>query len=490
MNPTLSFNGSIATLTGNLPKSTHENLYQLLSWQDSNISYQNSRHQNSRWRAPEDPTRSAYDLKTHRFPTGLIPRVVLRLKQLGYDPELVKQYTSLTPTEPEIPEWAFDHQRQAVGLALQHRRCLIQAPAGSGKTYVLVFIASCFPEAQILVTIHNSDIFRGLYRTFTSYFDEPIGRVGDSKKNWERITIGMQKSLALYAQTDFADRLNKVDVLLTDECHHFGCNEGSKISLALTNTSYRVGVSATKDRGDGADLLVEGAFGPLALTIPEMEMVKLGVIHAPQAYFLTVPALSLETTAVIEQEHRNNLREGYYRKGIVQNPYRNQLAVDVVLAFLSCSTRSGNALIMVERLEHGSEIQRLLAAAGKKVDFIEGTNTSNEVRKAQITALNNQEIDALIATSITDEGVDIPGLELVVNLAGGSSQRAIIQRAGRSGRIDRTGSKTRSLYVDFEDLEPAFLSKNYRNRRQHLNARFPNCSSTTTLNKLKVIFNA
>jgi hypothetical protein len=489
MNPTITFNGSTATLTGNLPDATHQNLYELLSWQDSNISYQNLRHQNSRWRAPENPTRSAYQLKTHQFPTGLIPRVISRLKQLGIKPELVKQYVNISATDPEIPEWAFDHQRQAVNLALQHRRCLIQAPAGSGKTYVLVFIASCFPQAKILVTIHNSDIFQGLYKTFSSYFDEPIGRIGNSKKEWGRITIGMQKSLAMYAQTNFADELNKVDVLLTDECHHFGCSEGSKISLALTNTSYRVGVSATKDRGDGANLLVEGAFGPLALTIPEMEMVKLGVIHAPQAYFLSVPALSLQTAAVIEEEHRNNLREGYYRKGIVQNSYRNKLAVDVVLAFLSCSTRSGNALIMVERLDHGSEIQRLLAAAGKKVDFIEGTSTSREVRETQIQALNNQEIDALIATSITDEGVDIPGLELVVNLAGGSSQRAVIQRAGRSGRIDRTGSKTRSLYVDFEDLEPAFLNKNYRNRQQHLNARFPGCSSVTTLNKLKKIFN-
>jgi superfamily II DNA or RNA helicase len=488
MKPTISFNGSAAELSG-VPNSTHKKIYDLLSWEDSNVSYQNLRYRNSRWREPEDPTRSAYDPRTHQFPTGLVPRVLVKLKQLGFDPELVKQYVGITPTEPEIPEWAFDHQRQAVRIALQHRRCLIQAPAGSGKTYVLVFLASCFPEAQILVTIHNSDIFRGLYKTFSSYFDEPIGQIGDGKKKWERITIGMQKSLALYAQTNFADRLNKVDVLLGDEVHHFGCGEGSKISLALTKTSYRIGVSATKDRGDGADLLVEGAFGPLALTIPEMEMVKLGVIHAPQAYFLSVPALSLETTAVIEQEHRNNLREGYYRKGVVQNPYRNQLAVDVVLTFLSCSTRSGNALIMVERLEHGLEIQRLLATAGKKVDFIEGTNTSNEVRKAQITALNNQEIDALIATSITDEGVDIPGLELVVNLAGGSSQRAVIQRAGRSGRIDRTGSKTRSLYVDFQDLEPAFLHKNYRNRQQHLNARFPGCSSVITFNKLKTVFN-
>lgn len=488
MKPTVTFDGATATLT-DVPAWVHQSLYELLSWQDSSIGHQNYRNRNSKWFKPQDATRSAYNLRTYRFPTGLVPRVVARLRALKIEPEQVRDYIPTTVTKPEIPDWAFDHQREAVTTALTTKRCLIQAPAGSGKTYTLAFLASAFPEAQILVTIHSSDIFKGLYQTFSEYFQEPIGQIGDKKKNWQRITIGMQKSLALYAHTDFKERLQNIDVLLTDECHHFGCSEGLKVSLACPKTSYRVGVSATVKRTDGADFLVEGAFGPLALVIPESKMVALGVIHAPKACFVPVPALELKTVVDIERAWSSNPREGFYQEGIVRNLQRNQLVVELLLAFLDSPTRGGNALLLVERIEHGQELQKLLAARGKRVEFIEGTNTKSAVRDKWLEALKRQEIDALISSAILDEGVDIPGLEVIFNAAGGSCERAVVQRAGRPGRIDRVGNKTRCLYIDFDDQEPAFLNKNARFRQLHINARFPGCVQKVSVSILKKIFN-
>jgi superfamily II DNA or RNA helicase len=250
-----------------------------------------------------------------------------------------------------------------------------------------------------------------------------------------------------------------------------------------------VGVSATVKRTDGADFLVEGAFGPLALVIPESKMVALGVIHAPKACFVHVAALDLKTTADIEKVWGSNPREGFYQEGIVRNLQRNQLVIELLLAFLSSPTRGGNALVLVERIEHGQELQRLLAARGKKVEFIEGTNTKDAVRDKWLEALKRQEIDALISSAILDEGVDIPGLEIIFNAAGGSCERAVVQRAGRPGRIDRVGSKTRCLYVDFDDQEPAFLNKNSRFRQLHINARFPDCVQKVSATTLKKIFN-
>jgi len=59
------------------------------------------------------------------------------------------------------------------------------------------------------------------------------------------------------------------------------------------------------------------------------------------------------------------------------------------------------------------------------------SKTSLEERMQKIENLKNNKLQVLISTSLADEGLDIPNLQLIVLLTQGKSRIKLIQRIGR-----------------------------------------------------------
>jgi superfamily II DNA or RNA helicase len=88
------------------------------------------------------------------------------------------------------------------------------------------------------------------------------------------------------------------------------------------------------------------------------------------------------------------------------------------------------ALVIVRRINIARKLSELLNQEGIMSDWV-SSKTSLEERIEKIENLKNGKLKVLVATSLADEGLDIPQLSLVVLLSQGKSRIKLIQRIGR-----------------------------------------------------------
>ena len=453
-----------------------------LKWIDKSIEIQNQMWR-SRGLTPSSPVKYCFDRQENKFPTGLVPRVLTYLLKREITFELENLVSYKEPTEYSFPSWGWEHQQKILDTCLENTHCIIQSPTASGKSTSISILVDNFQKHNVLIVVPSINLAQNLVTDLQNKLDLEIGLVGGGKESWQRVTVGVGRGLANKSKAEYASRMSQVDVLIVDEVHNYGNETGIKISKGCRNTSHRVGLSATVLREDGSSLVLEGVVGPTLLVIPDTLMVGLGVIHKPLGYFIPVES---HTKGKFPALAEKPAQADVYNLGIVHNETRNSLIVEIALRFLQ-EGNQGSILILVEQVVHGDLIQKLFWDAGLEVPFVYG-ETKAELRSGMVTKFKQGEVQVLIASRILNEGEDIPRLELMINAAGGSSKKLMIQKTGRALRKDKSNVKTRAIIVDFLDNDAYYLNNNSRTRMRNLNDRHPNSAVVSTLEELYAQF--
>jgi superfamily II DNA or RNA helicase len=481
---TIEFDAATARITGDISPNVIDHIVANLTWENKSQSY--LVHQKKfDW---IDPTECCYDLAYHEFPTGLLPRVASILEAFKVPFEAKCLYKRVLPDNSvELPDWAYEHQRVIVDTALKHERSVVQSPTGSGKSSAAAFFLSKFPTQRALVCVPSVNLLHNIKRPLEGILGEEVGMIGDGKSIWRRVTVGIINSLAKHCEGKYAEELALQEIMVIDECHQGASKSYQRLSSACVNTAYRLALSATAFRSDGADLVLEGVAGPKVLIVPPSVMVNLKVIHAPQAYFVRVkpqvkqyPGVQMINTSDGKQVETYPKSpngkpdpEDVYKANIVYNDKRNRLAIKYAKQFLDANPDGGNVLLIVKLLVHGQILKDEARAQGlKDVPFIDG-NVKGKERMEVLDAFRSGELKCLIASSILNEGEDLPQLELLINCAGQANKRITTQRIGRALRIDKSGTKQNAYIIDFFDEEPFYLQQHAYKRIKLMNTSYP-----------------
>jgi superfamily II DNA or RNA helicase len=190
--------------------------------------------------------------------------------------------------------------------------------------------------------------------------------------------------------------------------------------MRLRNAYYRVGMSGTPlARGDRRSLLTIAATGPVIYRIKSEVLIQAGVLSRPK----------IRLTPVAQTSERPTW-QGVYGECIVRSAKRNAaIAAQARRAQKPC-------LVFVKEIAHGRELEKRLRAAGLTTEFVWGTDSVDE-RKSAVRRLVHGDTDALVASVIFNEGIDIPELRSVVIASGGKSVIAALQRIGRGMRVQK-----------------------------------------------------
>jgi ATP-dependent RNA helicase RhlE len=100
--------------------------------------------------------------------------------------------------------------------------------------------------------------------------------------------------------------------------------------------------------------------------------------------------------------------------------------------------RQGRILIFTRTKVGTEQLERLLSRAGHVVEFLHGERTQKQ-RKEALEAFRNGECRILVATDIAARGLDIPGIEHVINYSLPQTREEYIHRVGRTARQGKTG---------------------------------------------------
>jgi superfamily II DNA or RNA helicase len=145
-----------------------------------------------------------------------------------------------------------------------------------------------------------------------------------------------------------------------------------------------------------------------------------------------------------------------YENGVILNKDRNMHIVNEAMALPT------PCLIMVDQIGHGELIQKLmLKHMMRDVPFVRG-DTSKDERLEWIKKCKEGKVPYMIASTIFDEGLDIPNLRSLILAGGKKSEIRSIQRLGRGLR--RADNKTAVEVIDFYDLNPKILEKHSKER--------------------------
>lgn len=375
-----------------------------------------------------------------RFPVGLVRPVVTILKEHETDVEIIdhrqlgKSYDFSLQAPPNLSLWPF--QEEIVRDALQYKACSIQVATGGGKTLIAAeYIRQ--HGLKTLFIVPSKEILKQTVDRLEDYLGFPVGIVGDSKKEFDHITVATWQSLKTADQQYF----DSIDSLIIDEAQHIGTNILRNIANNISAT-YRLGMSGTLFREDGADLEIIATTGPIIRKIGYNELIN-GKYLVPAK----IHTIRLSHPRQSQFATYNDI----YDNIVVQNEQRNKIIVDIANELIE---QGKKVLIFVTKIEHG-------AILGKTANNSRFLYSSHPDRNKIIDDFKTGKIQCLITTSMLDEGYDLPIIDAVILAAPSKSLIKTIQRIGRALR--KYPGKTDATIIDVAD-DVKYLWSHFKRR--------------------------
>ncbi len=400
-------------------------------------------------------------------------------------------------------------QEAASEALVDVNRGIVKAPAGSGKTIIAALaIAKWLRKrkgipGRILWLAHTEE---QLQQGYEAAMAVNVHTMPDS-----RITFQCYQS---------GGSALGFDLVICDECHHIAAPEYRKIVDTLVGGTIW-GFSATPDRADDLKDDVYELIGPIVYTIERKGLVDSGKLlgakvffHAPNKkdefkdfvegeaakgfekmkYSLNHVAGQLSRRSVGDICKRLGVLKEAIKLGVdpddpmsaVPSPKKSEwLRAAAKLELMSrarwhaCQTYGvfenerrntkievlanndvflGNSvLILVGSIEHGKLLQKQIGGA-----VVVYSKMGAKKRKAAIAGFRDGTIKCAIATSLADEGLDVPRANVLILAAAGRSEGKTEQRSGRVLRA--WAEQTHGVIHDFWDQQHPMLMNQSRVR--------------------------
>lgn len=414
-----------------------------------------------------DGSKKLYNRGTRKFPAGLFGRIVgiLEHHNVEYRIEWGNIPHELFGKSLPVPdEWTLrPYQTDAVSRALAAQRCMIRVATGGGKTVMAGHMIAKVGRPAVFF-VHTKDLLYQAIDCFRSMFPTLIvGQVGDGVCVIGDVTICTLQTAAKaldckYERDPFAEgdeswqdggtmesaddkaairrMLNDAEVLFMDECHRVAAPTAVAVVEGVPNAYYRFGLSASPWRDDGADLVLEGAFGHVEVDISASELIDRGFLVQPYIRMMKGP---------IGRFTKQDKYATVYDQYVVNNDRRNAIGISEAKKLMG---RGLSTLVLVRQIAHGEAIAEALREFGNDIPFLSGKDSSTH-RQTVLNDLRADRLAGLVATSIADEGLDVKPLAGLVLLGAGKSSTRALQRVGRVLRP--YPGKTHAEVIDFED---------------------------------------
>lgn len=432
-----------------------------------------------------DGRRHLFDRRKLAFPSGLVGRITELLHKKGITFEIVRESIALPPpVEYRAPAFELrDYQRECTDTAIHAQRGVIELATGAGKTVVAAQIIHKL-GLPALFFVHTRDLLHQTHDFFEKHLGRKVGLVGDGQVHLAPLTVATMQTVGRAfdinvagtlddetpLEEDFTDishskkRLvefvRQCPVVFFDECHHLPAESFYSLAMQTSGAVYRYGLSATPYRADRLDILLEAAVGPKIFRANASILIKKGHLVPAEIVFLAPAAYKVASS-------RSPDYATVFHEYIVTNPQRNKMIASEARRL---ARQKKSVLILVSQVGHGERLASLLPEAA----FVQGSDTATK-RQRVFAKLESKTLPIVIATTLADEGLDIPTLDAVILASGGKSETRTLQRIGRALRP--APGKKKALIIDFFDNAP-FL-KEHSMRRYEIYSTEPEFSVRT-----------
>lgn len=428
-----------------------------------------------------------------RAPAVSYADVVLALTRLQKEGRVVvtdkaRRYEELQLATTNAKE-ARPYQQEALAAWKKARgRGVVVLPTGAGKTEVALTVIAD-RQRSTLVVAPTLDLVRQWHQALSQRFGVvvdggvvgvEVGVVGGGEHEVRPLTVTTYDS----AWAHMEHLGNRFGLVVFDEVHHL-VSESYALAARLCLAPYRLGLSATPERADGRDALLDDLVGPIVARkeIDEME----GRWLADYDVVTVAVDLSDDERAAFDEARAT------YRAFVVEN----RLSLSSPEGFsrflrVAAKTQEGRRAMACWRLQ-----RRLAFAAEQKLHhlgeilerhkdtraliFTDDNATAYAVsrrflvpvishqtklkeRTALLSAFASGALPVLATSRVLNEGIDVPDAQVAVILSGTGSTREHVQRLGRILR-PRPGKRAVLYELVAQNTGETFTSER---RRDHV----------------------
>ncbi len=423
-----------------------------------------------RWRAPA----SDYRHIVLDFMRRKIPHEDLARKYHKFD------FQAKLNVEPR------PYQQEAIKAWQKQNRCgTVILPTGAGKTFVAQMAIENVGRST-LVIVPTIDLMNQWYDLLLSSFDAEIGLIGGGFYEVGAITVTTYSSAFRFME----QKGNQFGLVIYDECHHL---PGSiyRYAAEMAIAPFRLGLTATPERADGEDSLLEELVGP--------------IVYRREAQELAGEYLADYTVVRVGVELSAEEREAYKRERAILKTFLDEKRIGLgslngwqLFVINSAKSEQGRRAMKAYReskrialgtdgkirvladllVRHKRDKVLIFTAENEMVYRISKQffipaithETNIKERRLWLEAFNKGDVMALATSKVLNEGVNIPSASVAVVLSGSGSSREHIQRLGRILR--KQPDKEATLYeVITRDTTEEHISRRRSDARQFKEAK-------------------
>jgi len=375
----------------------------------------------------------------------------------------------------DLRVYQLDAVKKAMDSIAEIRGALIQMPTGSGKTLVGETLIKTLMDIGKLKTafiiVESQDLLNQWSSELAKVFGkEKVGKLYQNEQSVKEggINVVTYQSLYKIVKTYVSNVRNDLDVkentlftvyknadfILVDEAHHLPADSISAI-LTVNNKAVRVGLSATPFREDNKDLLLHSLtsvpvvrykmtdeiFRKLNVLVP-VKVVNVLVDFAEESADDNVSA-----SAVIKLSSR-----------IISDESVQRLAL-----FIALKLHEKYNLPVIIHSPYAKPLREM--SQRFNIPLLEGQKSDAE-REVLLQKLRENKVDVVLATTLVDEGIDIPPLVGLILMLPGASRVKLVQRLGRLTRPYKGKDIAMAYLFDYSNSRLGALSDIFKRQKK------------------------
>jgi superfamily II DNA or RNA helicase len=372
------------------------------------------------------------------------------------------------------------YQREAIAAWLgAGARGVIVLPTGAGKSLVAL-LAIADKQRSALVVAPTLDLVRQWYDLLKASFSVDVGVLGGGEFDIRPITVATYDSAHLHVE----HWGNRFGLVVFDEVHHLP-SPSFQLAARFSLAPFRLGLTATPERPDGADALMDDLVGPTVFRrdivemagefLADYETIRLAIQLSPQEREQYDEARSTYLGFARRHGIKFNGPNGWSRfiqraagsrEGrLALDAYRKQKTLAVAASakihtlgeLLARHSKDRSLIFTLDNLTvYGISRQFLIPAITHQ--------TKVKERSEILSRFLQGSYGAVVTSRVLNEGVDVPEANIAIVMSGTGSVREHVQRLGR---ILRPRNGKRAILYELVTAETGETRTSER-RRDHL----------------------
>lgn len=314
-------------------------------------------------------------------------------------------------------------------------QALVVMATGLGKTILSIEVVKYFltPKDKVLFLCHDNGILNKAYKDYQKFIGNSYtyAKFYGKDKNWEadkhHFVFATFQSVFAHLQNERERKKlfspKHFSFIVVDESHHSQAETFAEV-INYFKPKYKLGMTATPDREDNAD--IRDIFGNEVVDIRLPEAIAKNWLTKVDYKVLSDGLDEDKIREVCKEVMEDNIR-------LTENQINEKIFIKVrteeQCRIVQKYSKKQKAIVFCENIEHLQHVASILPSS-----VAIHSDQSDKVNDFNFNLFEHGHVRHVIVVDKFNEGIDIPDTELLVFLRTTNSERIFLQQLGRGLR--------------------------------------------------------